>query len=1250
MMKECLLIVSLLLTAISLNAQEFAQKVILVKLNAESNIANQQRFDISQEASILDLVSNETLKVLRDNEARYMERLVSKTSRTGSDFKWYRIEYNSDLPADQLCQLLQASEDIAYAEPDFTFKAQIEIDDTYASDQYYLEPLQANIAWDRATGEGQVIAILDTGVDPTHEDLSNKLLPGYNFVDGNNNARDDNMHGTHVAGIAAAEFNNAKGIAGIAPDAMILPVKVLDKVGIGTSSQVVQGLAFAVDNGADVINMSFGASLESLAVKEALAEAYNSCFLVAAAGNSSAAIIQEGKPHEAKFPACYPFVMGVQALQQDLVLYADFSNYDPSGPVLYANQFGYNYEIKAPGVSILSCVPNNEKYRVLSGTSMAAPMVAGAAALLKSYDITLSNDEIFAMLIQSSNGGLIQLNEMLGYDLVPNVLLSKAEYRDDIDPDNSDLDGTVDAGESIGVVLEFRNAGGRVDNAVLQLALGELEDPNIATITKSEVNLGNVGVYSSFNNEEEPLIIDIPADALHDSKIVLEYIVSSDNNEIAKGQIVLQVKNSEELLGILNEELVLSPNKLWEVNGSFKIEENGVLILEPGTYLKINRGIINNGKVIANGVSDNRVEIEGPEGILGNGELSFYYTDMSNFVIGSDPNNFYNASFSGEQIEFDHVNVENVRATLFSDANTFIDPKSVAFENGRKLSIKNSDFKYFSSLKRLSVAVNGTDELSVENCNFSYFNNTEIFNAYQFQSSSFESFIFRNNNLSMWEGNYVINAHLFHIERMYEGDQNKAIIENNNFVARSLNSDDKLISCNATQAYSAANNYWGQKYQSEIEDLVFDFFDDPALQIIEVDPVLTEASATAPAMAATATINGVDIFSEQLEPVALEEVDIAIHFNRPMDKDITPFVTFGSREPRTQNLVSDGSWNGDGTIWTGSYEVDGRTADGINYLRVSNAYGIDGREIPTEDNLRWQFKIQTNGALSSNLNGEADFGFNKISWSGHTDTDVLGYNVYRFEKIIEQDTTYFTDTLEINNDLVLGTEYIDIDIEAEKEYYYMINSVNANFDKGQLTSPVRVVSLESGTFASSGDILFQDTQIGQTASLIYTLYNLSGVEMEVLPFEWPDGYSSQWQGGVMQPGEIRNIEVTFAPTETKVYSGFVNIKNNLDDTEMEIIVRGEGVILSNVVEVADGRLRIHPNPASDIIHVELDEKSISSNCIVEIYNLQGQLERRSEKSIRDSYLALNIADLPESAYILRIVCEDIEYESLIIKK
>jgi serine protease len=241
--------------------------------------------------------------------------------------------------------------------------------DSLRTNQWALNRLRADKVWsDYSSGTGTVVAVVDTGVDGSHPDLSGRLTAaGVDYVTGTGDGRTDpHGHGTHVAGVVAAVRGNGIGVAGLAPLAQVMPIRVLDEAGSGWSSNIAKGIVYAADNGADVVNLSLGGPTEDSATKVAVNYAMSKgIIVVAAAGNSRAT------GNATNYPAALPGVIAVASTEQ-----SDASS-------AFSNTGSY-IDIAAPGGRILSTVPGG--YAYMSGTSMATPYVAATAALVA--DIT----------------------------------------------------------------------------------------------------------------------------------------------------------------------------------------------------------------------------------------------------------------------------------------------------------------------------------------------------------------------------------------------------------------------------------------------------------------------------------------------------------------------------------------------------------------------------------------------------------------------------------------------------------------------------------------------------------------------------------------------------------------------------------------------------------------------------------------------------------------------------------------------
>jgi subtilisin family serine protease len=276
---------------------------------------------------------------------------------------------------------------------------------------YGMTRIQASAAWDISTGsKNVVVAVIDTGVQYTHPDLSANIAVnsgetpnngvdddrngytddyyGYDFINNDGNPMDDHYHGTHCAGTVGAKGNNGVGVAGVAWNVSILPVKVLDGYGSGTLASVAAGINYATARGAKILSMSLGGGSSSTTLENAISAARQSgVMIVAAAGNSGL-----NTDYYPSYPASSPQdnVVAVAATDSSDTK-ASWSNYGPA-----------SVDVAAPGVSIYSTLLGNS-YDYLSGTSMATPHVAGMVAVLRSINANLTYLQIKDILIQTSD-------------------------------------------------------------------------------------------------------------------------------------------------------------------------------------------------------------------------------------------------------------------------------------------------------------------------------------------------------------------------------------------------------------------------------------------------------------------------------------------------------------------------------------------------------------------------------------------------------------------------------------------------------------------------------------------------------------------------------------------------------------------------------------------------------------------------------------------------------------------------------
>lgn len=339
---------------------------------------------------VLDFRDNLPTTVISEQ----LQGIAQKYNETASLNSVFSVKENIYiLPGDE--KLLKALKNsplkqfVEHIEPNYIYQTSDIPNDPDYSKQWNLRSINIERAWEDSKGSGVTVAVIDTGVSRVPDLQQTEFVEGYDFVDDQINASDDNGHGTHVAGTIAQSTNNNYGVAGIAYQAKIMPLKVLSAGGGGTVTDIAESIRFAADNKADVINMSLGGGGESQVIKDAIAYAHQKgVVVVAAAGNANR--------NSAEYPARYPHVIGVSAL-------------DSVGKKAPYSNFGAGVDISAPGGSDTGKIlqetidpsTGNPVFVGFQGTSMASPHVAGVAALIKASGIS-EPDEITDILEKSS--------------------------------------------------------------------------------------------------------------------------------------------------------------------------------------------------------------------------------------------------------------------------------------------------------------------------------------------------------------------------------------------------------------------------------------------------------------------------------------------------------------------------------------------------------------------------------------------------------------------------------------------------------------------------------------------------------------------------------------------------------------------------------------------------------------------------------------------------------------------------------
>ena len=1025
------------------------------------------------------------------SRAKVLRSVTGKTIEDSDMSQLYRLTFDAaKVNVHEAVNKLAALDEVEYAEPNYIVYAlaESEASETYDTAEeaaaYVAEPLYSqqwgpaaiNLpqlwAQPKITTKRPVIAILDTGVDIEHPDLKDNIwtneaelngaededddangfaddLHGWDFVNQTARLGDWNGHGTHCAGIAAAVGNNGIGVAGANPDALIMPVTVMQSDGTGDVATIIKGIDYAAANGADVISMSIGGYGYSLAEEQALAKAYSTAVLVAAAGNDYKCIDahdclvnkKNAMQNGPMYPAAFTFVLGVQASTDANGTLASFSNFDEDGPLLskYSEEKLYNYELTAPGVDIMSTYPGG-KYKSLNGTSMACPLVAGAISRYMQSKEMGSKEMLFGDLISTANGNLDIQAAFALTDADRTPTLQLVTYITD-DTADGDGDSRPDAGETLAIYPTLRNAWGQAENIKFSVTLAENEDPEIVDILDAEAEFGKALSSYGKSISANPIRVKINEDCADGRHIRLMLTATCDNiSETLQEDIMLTVENGVEIGGLITEDMTLYPNVHYIVTQTLAVPEGVTLTILPGTVVKFkdNVGLFTvKGSLSCEGTPENPIvftKAESGKGIVQ--ELNFDDNAISYVHIKDLMVTFTRTNFN-------HCIVDYIRQpNAFYDSNLFACNITRCTPGGSVSGL--SFYSLFYSCNIVGNEIVGADKSRVlgagdlENCN--------IFSNY-IRSSSLDGIY----NLAF---NSPVPASFTPNVPCYFGSANEDV------VAQSIIDMDNPTAPLGYGVYDLSN-------------------------------MLTRPSAEAHGIVWKVVVNGYDAQDEfeQLPPLGVGKHKFEVYFNRPMNKEVAPMIAMGVRPPYTSHAIAEeGRWNEEGTIYTAYLTITGKTgADGLNRIYVAGAEDDEYFEIPVED-MRFNVEVAAAGSMATGLMAEAGLGKVSLTWETDEEdfADLLGYNIMRYTDHV--DSVYVVDYekygnyskhLEIIGDTTIinptvidseETSFVDYDVVPGTTYYYVIKQLTTSLTSHALSNAVAATPLTAQKGDANGSM------------------------------------------------------------------------------------------------------------------------------------------------------------------------------------
>ena len=1003
---------------------------------------------------------------------------------------------------DEAIMMLERLPDVEYAEPNYIVRimsssAEDTIYDHLDAEKYMAEPLYSqqygpaaiNLPWlwnQPKSKKRPVIAIIDTGVEVEHPDLKDNIwcndaeingiggqdddkngffddIHGYDFVNNTGVIGDRHGHGTHCAGIAAAVGNNGIGITGANPDALIMPIQVLDKRGSGNSATLIKGIDYANANGADILSMSLGSCAYSLAEEEALLKAfYNGKYLIGAAGNDYRDIYvpcSEFQP--LVFPGAFNIVIGVMSTDKSGKK-SDYSNYDSDGPyyadwaaegsTIEEGQTYWNYDIAAPGSKIMSTFLNGT-YREMSGTSMSTPLVAGALSRLLQCRTYSSQESAMGVIIQNRDTvksyNNLDVKKSMEFDelnVSPVLVVTNYQIVDTINGGNGD--GKPNPGETIEIYPTVRCIYGNAYGVSVQMHHGLNVDTTTLEILQKKAELYNLSPGSSFRSKT-PIVAKI-ADRCEDgytiqlySSIHFDSVPGTSMAEISAyaRKLVLEIEETSYLNGVLDTVLTLGPDKKHIINGTFVLSENGVLNVLPGTTISINSLLcdFSHGEVNMIGTLDSMINIE----IIGrygkitclHGIKKIEYANISSiFECEIYGVNLENCNISGnispvQKSNVMRCNVMNANVNNNYHLSSFFLLGNIMFSN-----ICNNSLHPVDAAERWFWTAYTTPH----SCNF---NNNTCFD----------------------------NRDTYNISPL---------------IAYNHNTDQVSV-------VKLDDPCWFGTYDEEfIRQGIYDIHKNVGYCEIDISNRLDRPVKEAHGIVWKIHVDGEEIlpYKQTSTPIGVGTHKFEVYYNRAMDTSINPTISFGMREPYTQHIVAeDPSWSADSTVFTAYYTIDAHTmTDGINHVHIIG--GHDNEKFPAiDETTRFDIIVQATGSLATGLYAEAGLGKVTLQW--HTDEedfeDLMGYHIYRWtEDTIKWDEHWDDncqcwveagwkfDTIIINDQLLTpeDTMFVDYDVIPGKSYYYEIQQVTTSFDEYNFSNPVTATPLTAQKGDANGSM------------------------------------------------------------------------------------------------------------------------------------------------------------------------------------
>jgi subtilisin family serine protease len=585
--------------------------VVLVGLKpgvtVSTGLLGVQASDASLSAAFAD-IGVQSVEPIFPNGKRSM---VVVSADSGIDLSSiYRLRLAPDADILRIVRDLSANPAVVYAEPDYLAHIIATPNDPLYSGQWGLSQINAPAAWDVITGTTDVvIAVIDSGLDTSHPDLAGQLwtnpgeivgngidddnngyvddINGWNFVDDNTNLSDNTGHGTQVAGVIAAETNNGKGVAGVCWNCHLMIVKVTQFGGVANYSDIAAGVTYAAQKGADVINLSLGGYSNSATLRAAVEAASQTVVVVGGAGNDDRT--------DLFYPAAY---------NDNVLAVAGTTSSDTK---VGTSNYGTWVDVSAPG-EVITTTFSGGGYGDTSGTSMAAPFVAGLAGLLRSKNPGWSADMVRAQIIRTANdiyglnpsyGGQLGNGRINADQAVTTAAQPLLTYQSHIV--DGETNGRPEPGSTVDLDVVLFNEWANATNVQATLSTTD----TYATVITGTASYEDIAVYKNKMNATSfrVSISDLTPDA-YDIPFVL--YVAAAGDYVTTVPFTVTTSAIQQVSGVISTDTIWRAGIEYIVTGNIMVPTGITLTIEPGTTVRVHgeRSFHIEGKLVADGAAD----------------------------------------------------------------------------------------------------------------------------------------------------------------------------------------------------------------------------------------------------------------------------------------------------------------------------------------------------------------------------------------------------------------------------------------------------------------------------------------------------------------------------------------------------------------------------------------------------------------------------------------------------------------------